>query len=50
LGIALDHLSSRWGKPDLQVYMIPLSFGEDVKKEEKLKSWEGPLVDISANR
>ena len=50
LGVALDHLSSRWGKPELQICMIPLYFGEDVKEGKKLKSWEGPLVDISGNR
>ena len=41
LGIALEHLCDRWGNPDLQISMIPLSFDE---------SWDGNLVDITQKK
>ena len=50
LGLALEHLSHRWGKPDLRICMIPFSFGESAEKGSGLKSWEGNLVDITLEK
>ena len=50
LGLALEHLSDRWGKPDLQICMIPFSFGESTQKGSGLKSSEGNLIDISLEK